>query len=166
MIDAGSASYIGLWVLVVAMMALGLVGVVVPAIPGTALVFGGFFLGAWIDGFERIAVSTVVVAGVLALLGLLADYVSGMLGAKRAGASKLAIVGALLGTIFGLFFGVIGLLFFPLIGAVIGEYLSISDLRRAGNVGVATWIGMLVGAAIKVALTFLTIGIFLFALVF
>lgn len=166
MIDAGSATYIGLWVLVAAMMALGLVGVVVPALPGTALVFGGFLLGAWIDDFERIAVSTVVIAGVIALLGLLADYVSGMLGAKRAGASKLAIVGALLGTIFGLFFGVIGLLFFPLIGAVIGEYLSISDLRRAGNVGVATWIGMLVGAAIKVALTFLTIGIFLFALVF
>lgn len=166
MIEAGSAAYIGLWVLVVAMMALGLVGVVVPAIPGTALVFGGFLLGAWIDGFERIGVWTVVVAGVLALLGLIADYVSGMLGAKRAGASRLAIVGALLGTIIGLFFGIIGLLFFPLIGAVIGEYLSISDLRRAGNVGVATWIGMLVGAAIKVALTFLTIGIFLFALVF
>ncbi|MGB7183438.1 MAG: DUF456 domain-containing protein [Burkholderiaceae bacterium] len=164
--DAGTAAYIALWVLVAAMLLLGLVGVILPAIPGTILVFGGVLLGAWIDDFTRISTTTVVIAGVLAVIAWVADYVSAMLGAKRAGASKTAVVGAAIGTVVGLFFGLVGLLFFPLIGAAIGEYLAISDLRRAGNVGVATWIGMLIGTVVKVVLTFFTIGIFLVALIF
>ncbi|MGB7297853.1 MAG: DUF456 domain-containing protein [Burkholderiaceae bacterium] len=164
--DAGTAAYIALWVLVAAMLLLGLVGVILPAIPGTILVFGGVLLGAWIDDFTRISTTIVVIAGVLAVIAWVADYVSAMLGAKRAGASKTAVVGAAIGTVVGLFFGLVGLLFFPLIGAAIGEYLAISDLRRAGNVGVATWIGMLIGTVVKVVLTFFTIGIFLVALIF
>lgn len=166
MIETGTLAYAGLWALVVLMLLLGLVGIIVPAIPGTILVFGGVLLGAWIDDFTVISTTVVIIAGVLAVLGWIADYVSGLLGAKRAGASKTALLGAVAGTIVGLFFGMIGVLFFPLIGAAIGEYLAISDVRRAGNVGVATWLGMLVGAVIKVVLTFFTIGMFVLALIF
>ena len=164
--DTGTLAYAGLWFLVAVMLLLGLVGVIVPAIPGTLLVFGGVLLGAWIDDFTRISTTVVIIAGVLAVLGWIADYVSGLLGAKRAGASRLALLGAVVGTVVGLFFGLIGVLFFPLIGAAIGEYLAIADIRRAGNVGVATWLGMLVGAVIKVVLTFFTIGMFILALIF
>jgi len=82
------------------------------------------------------------------------------------GASKLAIVGAAIGTVVGVFTGLWGLLFMPLIGAAIGEFVAQRDLRRAGKVGLATWIGLLLGTAAKVAIVFAMVGIFVAALVF
>jgi len=157
---------ISLWVLSILLIIVGAVGVVMPALPGTVFVFAGIALAAWIDSFEVISKTTVAIVGVLAILAWITDYLSGLVGAKRVGASREAIIGGLIGTIAGIFFGFVGLVFFPLIGAAIGEYLAISDLRRAGNVGLATWLGMLVGVVLKLALTFLSIGIFILALVF
>ncbi|MEZ5657910.1 MAG: DUF456 domain-containing protein [Burkholderiaceae bacterium] len=157
---------ISLWVLSILLIIVGAVGVVMPALPGTVFVFAGIALAAWIDSFELISKTTVAIVGVLAILAWITDYLSGLVGAKRVGASREAIIGGLIGTVAGIFFGFIGLVFFPLIGAAIGEYLAISDLRRAGNVGLATWLGMLVGVVLKLALTFLSIGIFIVALVF
>jgi uncharacterized protein YqgC (DUF456 family) len=137
---------------------------VLPALPGTIFVFLGILLGAWIDDFERVGMVTVSITAVLAILAWVTDYLAGLVGAKRAGASKEAIVGAAIGTVSGIFFGIPGLIFFPLIGAAIGEYMAISDLRRAGTVGVATWIGMLVGVVLKLVFTFLSIGLFVLAL--
>ena len=68
-------------------------------------------------------------------------------------------------SIAGVFSGLWGLLFMPLLGAAIGQYLYDRDLIRARNVGIATWLGMVIGMLIKIALTFLMIGIFVFALV-
>ena len=58
----------------------------------------------------------------------------------------------------------VGPLFMPLVGAAIGEYLAQRDVRRAGKVGIATWIGLLLGTAAKVAIVFAMVGIFVFAL--
>ncbi len=154
------------WLLVVLLLVGGIVGTVMPALPGTLLVFLGVLLGAWIDDFARVSTTTVIIAGVLCLLAQALDYVAAMLGAKRVGASKEAVIGALIGTVAGILGGFVGLLFFPLIGAAVGEYMAISDLRRAGNVGVATWLGMIAGAVLKLALAFITIGIFIAALIF
>jgi len=63
------------------------------------------------------------------------------------------------------FTGLWGLLFMPLVGAAVGEFVAQRDLRRAGTVGVATWLGLLVGTAMKVAIVFAMIGIFIAALV-
>jgi uncharacterized protein YqgC (DUF456 family) len=68
------------------------------------------------------------------------------------------------GTVAGIFSGLWGLLFMPLAGAAIGEYVARRDAWRAGKVGVATWIGLLLGTAVKVALVFAMVGIFVFAL--
>ena len=162
------AQLIGLWAAVVILMLIGAIGVVIPALPGTVFVFGGVFLGAWIDDFTRVPVWVVVTAGVLAVIAWIVDYVAAMLGAKRAGASKEAIIGAMIGTVAGLFSGflLIGIFIFPLIGAAIGEYIAISDIRQAGNVGVATWIGLILGTITKLILTFFTIGMFIVALIF
>jgi uncharacterized protein YqgC (DUF456 family) len=92
------------------------------------------------------------------------DYIAAVAGAKRVGASKLAIIGAAIGTVAGVFSGLWGLLFMPLLGAAIGEYVAQRDARRAGKVGVATWIGLLLGSAAKVAIVLTMIGMFLFAL--
>ena len=57
-----------LWILCVALILLGLAGTVLPVLPGTVLVWGGIVLGAWIDDFARVGMTTVVVVSVLALL--------------------------------------------------------------------------------------------------
>jgi uncharacterized protein YqgC (DUF456 family) len=155
-----------LWSLAVALVVVGVVGTVLPALPGAAFVFGGLLLGAWIDGFERVGAVTLTVLGVLTVLAWFVDYVAGVMGAKKAGASRQAIVGGALGTLLGVFTGLWGLLFMPLVGAAIGEYLAIRDFARAGHVGMWTWIGMMLGTVVKIAITFAMIGVFVAALVF
>ncbi len=153
-----------LWIVAVALIVIGVVGTVVPAVPGVILVFAGMALGAWIDDFARIPVWLVVVLGVLTAIAWAVDYAAGVLGAKRAGASGRAILGAAIGTLAGIFTGLWGLVFMPLVGAAIGEYSAQRDLRRAGKVGIATWVGLLLGTAAKVAIVFAMIGIFVTAL--
>ena len=153
-----------LWVLCVALIVLGLAGTVLPFLPGTLLVWGGIVVGAWIDDFSRVGTTTVVVVSVLAVLAWALDYVAGLMGAQKAGASKQALLGAAVGTVVGLFMGLVGVLFMPLVGAAIGEYIARKDQTRAVKVGVATWIGIMVGLIAKVVLAFIMVGIFVAAL--
>ncbi len=153
-----------LWTLVVLLIVAGIAGTLLPMLPGTALVFAGLLLGAWIDDFTRVSGLTVGVLGVLTLVSWAVDYLSGLLGAKKVGATPQAVVGAAIGTLLGIFTGLWGLVFMPLAGAAIGEYIAIRDLVQARRVGIATWIGMMVGAVMKIAITFLMIGVFVGAL--
>ncbi len=153
-----------LWVLCAALIVLGLAGTVLPVVPGTVLVWGGIVLGAWIDDFTRVGTTTLVVVSVLAVLAWGLDYVAGLMGAQKAGASKQALLGAAVGTVVGLFMGLVGVLFMPLVGAAVGEYLARKDQSRAVKVGVATWIGIMVGLIAKVVLAFIMVGIFVAAL--
>ncbi|KPF41650.1 hypothetical protein D621_21310 [beta proteobacterium AAP51] len=155
-----------LWGLSALLIAVGLAGTVLPALPGTAFVLGGIVLGAWIDDFTRVPVWVVVVCTVLAVLAWVLDYVAGLLGARRAGASKQALIGAAVGTVVGLFMGIVGVLFMPLVGAAVGEYLARKNERQAVTVGVATWLGIMAGLLAKVVLACMMIGIFVVALVF
>lgn len=155
-----------LWLLVVVLIVAGLAGTVLPALPGTALVLGGIVLGAWIDDFQRVETFTVIVIAVLALLAWVLDYVAGLLGAKKAGASRQALVGAALGTVAGLFMGLVGVLFMPLVGAAAGEYLARRDHGNALKVGVATWLGIMAGLLAKVVIAFMMVGLFVIALLF
>lgn len=154
-----------LWAACVALIVVGLAGTVLPALPGTALVLGGIVLGAWIDGFTRVGVGTLAVVTVLAAVAWVLEYVASLLGAKKAGASRQALIGAALGTVLGLLLGVVGVLFMPLVGAAIGEYLARRDQGQAVKVGVATWLGLLAGMLAKVAIAFVMVGIFVVALV-
>ncbi len=153
-----------LWALVVALIVVGIAGTVLPALPGSILVFGGIVLAAWIDDFARIPAWLLAVFAALTAAAWAVDYFAAMAGAKRAGASKLALLGALLGTVAGIVTGLWGLLFMPLVGAAIGEYAAQRDLRRAGKVGLATWLGLLLGTAAKVAIVFAMVGVFVAAL--
>ncbi len=153
-----------LWSLVVLLIVAGIAGTLLPMLPGTALVFAGLLLGAWIDDFTLVSGFTVAVLGVLTLISWAVDYLSGLLGAKKVGATPQAVIGAAIGTLLGIFTGLWGLVFMPLAGAAIGEYIAIRDMVQARRVGVATWIGMMVGAVLKIAITFLMIGVFVGAL--
>jgi uncharacterized protein len=152
--------------LAIVMVIIGLIGVVMPALPGHILILAGLIVGAWANGFMRVGVWTLVVLGVIALASYGVDFVAVALGAKKLGASPRAMTGAALGTLAGLFFGLPGVIVGPFVGAVIGELTTHRDLAKAGKAGMAAWIGFAIGTAVKVALAFLMIGIFLVALVF
>ena len=152
------------WILSIALIGVGLAGTVLPALPGTLFVLGGIVLGAWIDDFTRVGWPAIALVTLLAVLAWVLDYVAGLLGAKRAGASKEAIVGAVIGTVVGLLMGLVGVLFMPLVGAAIGEYVARRDRERAVRVGFATWLGIMAGLAAKVVIAFMMIGVFVAAL--
>jgi uncharacterized protein len=154
-----------LWIVAVLLIVVGVAGTVLPALPGIPLIFGGVLLAAWIDDFQRIGTWTLVVLAVLAAIGVAVDYVAAAISAQRVGASRQGIVGAAIGTLAGIFTGLWGLVFMPLVGAAIGEFIAHKDALRAGKVGVATWFGLLVGTAVKIAVAFTMIGVFTAALV-
>ena len=154
-----------LWITAIALIVIGVAGTVLPALPGAILVFGGIALAAWIDDFARIPAWLLLLLGALTAMAWAVDYVAAAVGAKRAGASRYAIIGAAIGTVAGIFSGLWGLLFMPLVGAALGEYLAQRDVRRAGKAGIATWIGLLFGTAAKLAIVLTMVGIFVFALV-
>lgn len=153
-----------LWIASVGLILTGVAGTVLPVLPGTALILAGMVLGAWIDGFTRVGGVTLGVLTALAVLAWVLDYVAGLMGAKRAGASKEALIGAAVGTVVGLLMGLIGVLFMPLVGAAAGEYLARRDQQRAVQVGLSTWLGILIGMVAKVGIAFIMIGIFVAAL--
>lgn len=153
-----------LWIVAVALIVIGVAGVVLPALPGVALVFAGVLLAAWIGDFVLISAWTVAVLGVLATVAFAIDYVASTIAARRAGASKEGMIGAAIGTVLGVFTGLVGLVFMPLVGAAIGEFFAHRNAIRAGQVGVATWLGLLVGTVVKLAIVFTMVGIFIAAL--
>jgi len=152
-----------LWVLSLILVGVGMAGVLVPGLPGTPLVFGGLLLAAWADGFQNVGVGTIVILAVVTILAFGVDFVSASLGAKRAGASREALIGAALGTLIGVFFGFVGIVLGPFVGAVIGEFLARRNLGQAGRAGAATWIGFILGIGVKLVLAFTMVGIFVLA---
>jgi uncharacterized protein YqgC (DUF456 family) len=174
--DASWLAWTGALLLIV----VGIAGTVLPALPGTVLVLAGIVWGAWLDAFTRVPVWAVVVCSVLAVLAWATDYVAAMMGAQRVRASGWAIAGAAAGTVAGIFTGFIGLLFMPLVGAMAGEWWALrgrtgvlslagdhaADGKRALTVGFATWLGIMIGTAVKLALVFLMVGIFAFTYFF
>lgn len=163
------------WAGVIVLIVIGVAGTILPALPGVVFVLAGVVWGAWLDGYTRVPVWVVVVCAVLALLAWVADYVAALLGAKRVRASGWALAGAAIGTVAGVFTGFVGLLFMPFAGAMAGEWWALRSQalsdpagqgKRALEVGFATWVGIMIGTAVKLALVFLMVGAFALAYFF
>jgi hypothetical protein len=156
-----TSSRVALWIAAGVLIVMGFIGTILPGMPGVLIIYAGMWLAAWIDDFARIGWVTLTILGILTALALAADLVASLLGAKRVGASRQALIGSVIGGIAGLFFGLIGLLLGPFIGAVAGELMARRSLADATRVGVATWIGWLVGTMAKIALAVSMLGVFL-----
>lgn len=155
-----------LWVLSGLLVLVGLAGTIVPALPGTPLVLIGLIVAAWADGFDKVGWFPLVVIVGLTILSMVVDFLATSLGAKRAGASWLAVAGAAVGTVVGLFFSLPGLILGPFVGAVLGEYLARRNRDQAIKAGIGTWLGLLLGTVGNLVLVFLMIGVFAFAYFF
>ena len=139
----------------------GLLGTVLPVIPGILFVFAGLFLAAWADQFAKVGPVGLTIIGTLGALAFVADFVASLLGAKRVGASPQALVGATAGGLVGIFLGIPGMILGPFVGAVAGELMAKGRLAQAGKVGLGTWLGLVAAAVLKVVIAFLMIATFL-----
>jgi uncharacterized protein YqgC (DUF456 family) len=154
-----------LWAVAVILVIAGIVGIVLPALPGTILIFAGLLVAAWADDFMRVGPLTLSVIAIIGVATYGVDFVATALGAKHLGASRRAMAGAALGTVLGLFLGLPGIIVGPFLGAIAGELTVHRDWKRVGKAGLAAWIGFVIGTAVKVALAFLMIGLFAAAFV-
>lgn len=152
-----------LWALAILLMAVGILGIILPALPGTILIFAGIFLAAWADNFQRVGPLMLALIGTIGAASYGVDFLAAALGARHLGASKRAMVGAALGTVLGLFLGLPGIIIGPFVGAMLGELTMHRDWKRVGKAGVAAWIGFAIGTAVKVGIAFVMLGLFVAA---
>lgn len=152
----------------------GVVGALVPALPGISLVLGAIVVWGLVVGFGSLKWALGVVIGAT-LLSVVIDYLAGMLGAHRVGASVWGQVGAVVGMFLGLFgllpflptgIPLLGLLLGTIIGAFLGEFLHRRELAldqrltQAGKVGLAIVVGTLVGNLLQAVLALIALGVF------
>lgn len=149
-----------LWILCAILTVTGLAGMLLPVLPGAPLLFLGLLFGAWAEGFSYVGVWTLLVLAVMAALTYVVEFAASVLGVKKFGGSRQAMVGAALGGVIGLFFGVPGILLGPFIGAVIGELSLQRSLDQASRAGFGTVVGLAIGVAGKLAIGIAMIGLF------
>ena len=148
-------------VLALLVMVVGLVGSVLPGIPGPPLILAAA-MGHWL-WFGEASVSTWVLAVMAGLMvaSVLLDYAATLVGARHSGATWRGVVGAGIGAIVGLFAGLWGIFVAPFIGATLGEVLGGRQFREAARAGLGAVLGLLAGVVGKVACSAAMIGLFL-----
>jgi uncharacterized protein len=156
--------------LLVAVMVVGIIGAVVPAIPGTSLILIAIIIwGVASSSFAAIKIPLIVTVLVL-LLSIGVDFLAGYIGAKQAGASKWGQIGAFVGLLLGFFgllpalpFGgpLLGILIGPLLGAIIGEYLYQRQLGIAIKAGIGIVVGTVIGNLLQGILAIAAVIVFL-----
>jgi uncharacterized protein YqgC (DUF456 family) len=146
-------------IVVALLMLAGLVGAVVPFIPGTPLIFVGALVYAIATDFSPVGAGRLAVLAVLAVAGWTLEHVAGAVGARRAGASRAAVVGALGGTLVGLAFAPLGLLLGPIVGAILGEILA-GRGPAAVRIGLATGLGVVAGVVAHAAVGITMVALF------
>jgi uncharacterized protein YqgC (DUF456 family) len=156
----GSLAFV--YVLVALLLVAGLIGSVVPALPGTVLILAGAAVHAMATDFDPIGPGRLAILALLTVIAYGLDYVAGALGVKRFGGSRWAIAGAVVGALVGLFFSLPGLLLGPLLGALAAEYVYTRQLSSSARAALGTVVGLLVGAVAKVGVGLAMIGLFLF----
>jgi uncharacterized protein len=147
------------YLLSLALILIGLIGAVLPNLPGIPMIFGGIWLAAAADNYRHLSTSWLIALGVLAAFGIAVDFIAASLGAKRVGASSKAIWGASIGTMVGMFFGIPGLILGPFFGALAGELMSSRSVLRSAHVGIGTWLGLLFGAVVKLGLSIVMVAV-------
>ncbi|NRB08383.1 MAG: DUF456 family protein [Richelia sp.] len=159
-----------LYWLLIALMVLGIVGSFIPALPGASLILIAIIIWGLVKGsFAAISIP-LIVASIVLLLSIGVDFLAGYLGAKKAGASKWGQIGAFVGLVLGFFgllpalpFGgpLVGMLFGPLIGAIVAEYIYGRNLWVAFKAGVGIIVGTIIGNLIQGLLAFAAVVLFL-----
>lgn len=149
-------------IIIILVMIIGAIGTILPAIPGAPLILAAAIIYGFYEGFHKVTLFSLIILGIITLITILIDYLSGIVGAKKYGASKYGIGGAILGGIAGIPFGIIGLFIGPIVGAVIGELISGKELTQSFKIGLGSFLGLIGGSLIKFAFSIAMIIYFLY----
>jgi uncharacterized protein YqgC (DUF456 family) len=149
------------WLCVIVLFAVGLLGTVLPFIPGTTVILAGAIIHRVMLGEKSIAWWWIAVLVLLTLLSYVFDFLGGYFGAKYFGATRWGTLGAVIGALVGFFFGLIGLFLGPVIGALAGEFVSGKRLVDAGRAGWGSFLGNLGGMIGKLTIGLVMVVIFL-----
>ena len=150
------------WFFAVALFAIGLIGTMVPVLPGTTIILAAAIIHRVTLGAEKsIGWKTIVALVLLTLFSYVFDFLGSYFGAKYFGATKWGAFGAILGALVGLFFGIVGLFGGPVIGAVVGEFIAGKRMIDAGRAGWGSLLGNLGATAVKLIIALAMIAIFL-----
>jgi uncharacterized protein YqgC (DUF456 family) len=152
------------WLFTIVLFAVGLIGTVLPVIPGTTIILAGAIIHRMMLGAEKsIGWRSIAILLLLTLATYALDFLSGYVGAKYFGATKWGMFGAVIGALVGIVFGIIGLFIGPVIGAITGEFMAGKKLIDAGRAGWGSLLGNLGGIIGKLVIALVMIAIFLMA---
>lgn len=151
------------WIVAGLLIVIGFAGLVLPILPGIVFIFGGLLLAAWIDSFELVSTTTMMIIGVISLFAAGVDFIASYFTVKQAKASRLALVGTVIGALLGILGGVVGLIIGPIIGAATGEYIARRNSGDATRVGIAAGLGFVLAVVVKMVLAITVIAIFAYA---
>jgi uncharacterized protein YqgC (DUF456 family) len=140
----------------------GLIGSVLPMLPGSPLILLGAFIYAWYTDFTVITWGVLLILFALTLLSQMVEYLATIIGAKKYGASRWGVAGAVAGGLIGFFAGgVLGIIAGPFIGALAGELLYGRTISTSMKIGFGTLVGFIGGAIGKLIIALAMVGVFL-----
>src|SRR5213080_2496077 len=152
------------WLFAIVLFAVGLIGTVVPILPGTTIILAGAVIHRMMLGPEKsIGWTTIGILVLLTLATYALDFLGSYFGAKYFGSTKWGTFGAIIGALIGLFFGIIGLFVGPVIGAIVGEFIAGKRMIDAGRAGWGSLLGNLGAMLGKLIIALAMITIFLIA---
>jgi hypothetical protein len=140
-----------LLILGIFLMIIGIIGCLVPVLPGPPISFLGLILLHVTNRFGQFSTTTLIVLAAMTFVVTILDYVVPIWGTKKFGGSKYGTRGATVGLIIGLFLGPVGIVIGPLIGAIVGELIFKDDMRYALKAGFGSLLGFLTGIGLKLA---------------
>jgi uncharacterized protein YqgC (DUF456 family) len=149
-----------LWIIGAVLAIGGLSGLLLPIVPGAPILFLGLVLCAWAENFQYVGVWTLLILAFMTALTYVVEFAASILGVKKYGGSRRAMVGAAIGGVAGIFLGIPGILLGPLVGAIIGELSLQRSLDEASRAGFGTVVGLAIGMAGKLAIGIAMIGLF------
>ncbi len=152
------------WTITLALMAVGLIGTVLPIFPGTTVILAAAIIHRVMLGpAKSIGWASIALLVLLTLASYAIDFAAGWIGARRFGATRWGMIGALVGAIVGIFFALPGILLGPIIGTLAGELIGGKHLVDAGRASWGALLGNLAGLFGKLVLAFAMVSWFVIA---
>lgn len=136
--------------LAVILMLIGIIGCLVPVLPGPPLSYLGLIL-LHVSRFAQFSKSILIALAIVTVVVTIVDYVVPIWGTKKFGGSKYGTRGATVGLIIGLFLGPAGIIIGPFLGAIVGELIFKDDMKYAIKAGFGSLLGFLTGVGLKLA---------------
>lgn len=150
------------------LMIVGLVGCVLPVIPGPPISFIGLLMLQFGDD-PAFSTGTMVFWGFTAVVVTVLDYVVPAIGTRKFGGTRYGVWGSILGLLLGIFFltpivGPFSVVIGPFLGAYIGELIKLQDSKLAFRAALGSFIGFLAGTMLKIFICLIMAGYFVYGL--